>query len=262
MKNVHKGYGAILGDMVGVPYEMKPIYTKDFNFFNKDNHWSDDTIMTIATMSKYLNNSNFTLEYKWWGNKYYGDYYGKMFKEWLKREDWTSNESYGNGAAMRVSPIGYANKDRDKMVTDAISSAMSSHGMDGQARKGATIMAYNIFMINNLKLSKRQMANDLNTKDLFYSYYSPEPLEKFTKFKVSCDYTVPIAMKCFTQCDDISDIIRTAVSLGGDCDTIASMAAELQVAYEGQISPSLADYVEQNIPADMLYVLKEFNKKY
>lgn len=258
--NKHKGYGAILGDMVGVPYERAPIYTKDFDFFNPDNHWSDDTVMTIATMSKLLNDSTYTLEYKWWGNKYYGDYYGANFKEWLKREDWTSNDSFGNGAAMRISPVGYAYR-TFQCAYEASLSAQSSHN-NLQAIKGAQTIANLIDILHNEDGHRREKKYIEKNAKYAYGKLYPDELKPFEKFKVSCNYTVPVAIKCFVEGTDMEDVIRTAISLGGDTDTIASMAAELQCAFDGGVGLQYEKYVRENIPADMLKVLDEFNEKF
>src|ERR1041385_3125288 len=126
--NEDKLYGAILGDTIASPYEFRnPIKTKDFEFYNDKVHYTDDTLMTLATADALQFGYPYGLAYKWWGNRYYGDYYGKAFNEWIKREDQSSNFSYGNGAAMRVSPIGYKFDSLDKVITEATKSAIPSH---------------------------------------------------------------------------------------------------------------------------------------
>src|SRR5690606_35261524 len=87
-------------------------------------------------------------------------------------------------------------------------------------------------------------------------------LKQFEKFKVSCKHTTPVAVRCFYESKDMEDCIRTAVWLGGDCDTIASMAAELRCAYDGGVTDEQAQYVLNNLPADMVKVLKDFNLKF
>jgi len=256
-KNKHKGYGAILGDIIGSPYEMNPIYTKNFKFFNKDEHFTDDTIMTIATMSKLLNNSNYTVEYKYWGMKHFGDYYGKLFKEWLHRPDFTSNDSFGNGAAMRVSPIGYAIYDVGYAQDEATLSAKSSHD-NPQAIKAAKFIVSSIGALNEMK-DKEEYERFCRA---WYGLLFPWQLTRYDKFKVSCDYTVPQAARCFLDSDDIEGAIRNAVSIGGDCDTVASMAAELANAHRGGMDSKMAGYVEHMITPDMLYVLKAFNERF
>lgn len=255
----YKCYGAILGDLVGAPYEMAPIKTKTFDFMNKANHITDDTIMTLATASKLLNDSDYTLEYKWWGNKYYGDYYGKNFKEWIKREDWTSNDSFGNGAAMRVSPIGYKCKTLDEVRHEAWLSCRSSHD-NVQAYKGSYFMAAAIHMLSRPDDYPLTDIAKLGY-DLYGDMFKPEVFKPFEKFKVSCDYTVPVAFRCFTNASSLEDCIRNAVFLGGDCDTIGSMAAELWVAKYG-MDIGWVDYVEMHLDEFQLYTLEQFNKMY
>lgn len=261
MKNVHKGYGAILGDMMGAPYELKPIYSREFDLINPDNHFTDDTIMTIATMDAILLNPDapdFRAAYKKWGRKYFGDYYGAMFKDWIMRDDDSSNPSYGNGAAMRISPIAYLTDidgDRSNIVIESVvTSHRSMEAMMGSVAYAGTLS----LAINKADLEDIEKEN----KEFFLQYY-PESLVPFDKFTSHILPTTATAIKCFIDAEgDTITAIRTAVSLGGDCDTIASMAAELCVAYNGSMNSGWAMYVEKHLPEDMLKVLKEFNEKF
>lgn len=260
-KNKYKGYGALIGDIVGSIYEMNPIKgVKDFQYYDEKSHYTDDTIMTLATMSKLIHDSNYSLEYKWAGNKYYGDYYGKEFKKWLKAENVYSNFSYGNGAAMRISPIGYAFNNINDVYSEAIKSAMSSHNHH-EAIKGALCISGCIFKLHNEAASKDEIydyvCKTFYDLDLHF-------LEPFPKFKVSCQDTVPIAINAFLQSDDLMSCIRLCISLGGDCDTIASMAGELMNAYKGAEDLLLRDseFLAKKLDKYQKMVLDEFNVKF
>lgn len=264
-QNKHKGYGAILGDLVGSSYEFKnPIKSREFDFYSPENHFTDDTIMTIATMDAILHDIPYTIAYKYWGNKYSGDYYGKNFKEWLKKESFEANDSFGNGAAMRVSPIGYVHRvDSHTIIEQASKSIISSHNNE-QAKTGGITIALLIAKLNRDRHHSFDKIKDSvnGTGYIEYGKLYPTELVQFEKFKVSCDYTVPVAIKVFTESKDMEDCIRTAVWLGGDCDTIGSMAAELRCAYDGGVTEEQARYVLSKLPEDMIKVLIDFNEKY
>jgi len=254
--NQYKCYGAILGDIVGSIYELNPIKSRDFEFFDEKSHWTDDTIMTLASCSKLLNDSSYALEYKWWGNKYYGDYYGKNFKEWIKREDFTSNDSYGNGSAMRVSPIGYV-KSWPYTAVEAYESAKCSHD-NQEAIKAA------VFIADSVRWLKNGLGKEYVERQAIevYGRLLPKACVPFDKFKVRCDDTVPVAIRCFLQTTNLEDTIRLAVSLGGDCDTIASIAAELRVAFDGGIEEKYVTFVHSKLDIFQLATLVDFNIKF
>lgn len=254
----YKGYGAILGDMIASPYEFKNrIRSREFEFFNPECHFTDDTIMTIATMDAILNNKSYGVAYKEWGNRYFGDYYGAMFKDWLQKPGFEPNDSWGNGTAMRSSPIGYVYTNFDECQREAVKSAECSHS-NKFAILGAHVMAD---YVRKLYLGKRNKYSTQHSASLIYPAY-PKELVPFTKFDASCNGTVPVAIKVFFEGQDYEDIIRTTVSLGGDVDTIASMACELQYAYTGEMDEKYVEYVEENLPEDMLAILKQFNIEY
>lgn len=251
--NRHKLYGAILGDLVGAPYELKPVKSKTFDFNNPNNHYTDDTLMTLATATALLDHTDFTIQYKWWGGRYYGDYYGKIFKEWIKRQDYTANFSYGNGSAMRVAPVGYVGRNLDEVVKFAIQSSISSH-THHEAIKGACAIASAIFMLKNG--SSRAIVKTY-IKENYYA--NVDAMIQFEKFKVSCQDTVPVAFACFFNSKGLEEVIRNAVWCGGDCDTIGSMAAELWVAHKGVEDPHHIEMVEKSLDELQLSTLKRFN---
>ncbi len=237
-----KLYGAILGDLIGKPYEFPakggPVEVEDP--YGKETSFTDDTLMTLATASFLLDDHN-TIEeaYKEVGRKYDGDYYGKGFKQWLQTPLGTGLPSYGNGCIMRISPYMYLDGDiRLPLIMDSV---MCSHRNEISIRSA-------------IKLYDAYCGAD-------FEVYEVEP---FKKFEVKADKTVDFCVNLFYQSPGIStfDLILKAVSCGGDTDTNASICGELSNYFLKDIDDRQAEYVEWHLDDYLLDILKRFNEKF
>ena len=237
-KYPYKLYGAILGDLCGQPYEF-PISAGPHSkvlLHNPDSHITDDTIMTLASASSLMYGNSIESDYKYFGNKYDGDYYGKGFKEWLKKPIGTTNDSYGNGCLMRISPFMYV----ENSLPMIMESVLCSH--------------------------KHQISIESVLK-LYYAYqgkinHEPAPVNDKV-FKVEADATIHWCLWFFDRISySTQERILGIVSNGGDTDTNASIVGELSNFWEKDITEADAEYVESKLDDFLLTVLKDFNEKF
>lgn len=262
-------YGAILGDIIGSPYEFdRGDKTKDFPLFSEKSHFTDDTVMTIAVAKAFMDNSIIgTEEMKYipllvegnmqqFGKMYPDAGYGGMFREWLFSKDPRPYNSFGNGAAMRVSIVGWVCKTRFETVYAAAQTARVTHDHP-EGIKGACATADAIWMARNgirKESIKRKIEQD-------YGYNLSRTLEEIRPgyhHVESCQETVPEAITAFLEGDSFEDVIRNAVSLGGDCDTLACIAGSIAEAYYG-VPDALREECRKRIPVKMRKILDWFD---
>lgn len=229
--------GCIIGDIVGSIYEFDNIKTKDFEFFNKDCcEFTDDTIISIAIadalMEYKINNKDFKNEcinkMKYWGNKYSNLSYGNEFNKWLKSDSIKSYNSCGNGSAMRVSAIGELSNSLEECKELAKISAEVTHNHE-EGIKGAIVTACCIYLA---KQKNKQIIEDF-VKEYYDIKFDIDVLRYVYYFDGTCQGTVPEAIKCFLVSDNFEDAIRTAISIGGDSDTIAAITGSIAEIFYG-----------------------------
>lgn len=264
-------YGAILGDMIGSPYEFDSnnIKTKDFELFSERSEYTDDSVMTIAVAEGLMNcgtdadeetmKKAIVAAMKKYGGRYPFAGYGAKFSMWLHEEEPKPYNSYGNGSAMRVSPAAWLCQDdlRQMLRVSAVTAEVSHNHPEGI--KGAQAAASVIFMAIH-GVSKEEIKEtvaktfgyDLNrTCDMIRpDYHHVE----------SCQQTVPEAIIAFLEGDSFEDVIRNAVSLGGDSDTLACIAGSMAEAFYG-VPENLKQEARDRLPDDLRSVLDRFDKK-
>lgn len=226
--------GAIIGDVVGSVYEFNNIRTKKFELFGKENFLTDDSIMTIAITEVLKNgyqddNDKIVETLKKWGRKYPKAGYGGHFFKWLFTEETEPYYSFGNGAAMRVSPVGwYANSEEEvKKLSKKVTEVTHNHP---EGLKGAEVTAMCIYYarIGKSKEFIKKYVSQYYNIDFDY-----EDLKKNYWFNETCQDTVPQAIYCFLISKNFEDCIRTTISIGGDCDTTAAISCAIAEAYYG-----------------------------
>ena len=264
-------YGALLGDMIGAPYEFdRGNKTKEFPLFGKGTEFTDDSVMTIAVAEALLDARGHGVEndeaavkgllvdsMKRWGRKYPDAGYGSKFIWWLMLEDGSPYYSYGNGSAMRVSSVGWLYNDLDTTRKVAAWTAGVTHNHP-EGIKGAEVTASAIFMARNhaaeeeiRKYIMHEFGYDLNRTcdEIRPTYHHVE----------SCQETVPEAITAFLEGTDFEDVIRTAVSLGRDCDTLTCIAGCIAEAFYG-VPEEMKAECRKRLPKDMLKVLDRFEE--
>ena len=216
--------GAIVGDIVGSIYEFDNIKTKDFPFFGDGCGFTDDTVLTVAVADWLLDGtSDLTEKLVKWTCKYPGCSYGGMYLSWInKGSRRTPYGSYGNGSAMRVSPVAWVASDEDEVMALARSSAEVTHNHP-EGIKGAQAAALAIWMAKE-NAPPEDIRRIISNKFKYDLAQTVDQIRAWYTFDETCQKTVPQAIICALDATDFEDAIRNAISIGGDSDTVAAIA--------------------------------------
>lgn len=248
--------GAIIGDIVGSRFEFNNIHTKDFELFTKDCSFTDDTICTVAIADAIYRKIGYKESLLEWCRKYPNPKgsYGVSFDRWWRSSNPQPYNSYGNGAAMRVSQIGFYYNSLIKVLEEAKKSAEITHNhIEGV--KGAQSVASAIFMLRTGS-SKEDLKKYIEKEFGYKLNRSVSYFQEHNKFDETCQVTVPQAIVCFLESDGFVDAIRNAVSIGGDSDTIACITGGLAESFYG-VPDSIFDKAYTYLDKDMKRVLKK-----
>lgn len=255
--------GAIAGDIIGSTREFNQIKTKDFNLFEKQSRFTDDTIMTLAIADWLINDkiSKRVLveRLQYWGRKYPNGGYGGMFNEWLRQESPQAYGSWANGSAMRVSPCAWVGDTLEEVQNLAYKSAVVTHNHP-EGIKGALATADAIYLAR-IGAKKQEIKDHVEVR---YDYDLSRKLDEIRphySFDVSCAGSVPESIICFLEAKDFEDTIRNAVSLGGDADTQAAIAGGIASAY-WDVPNSIAYKTIHRLDYELLKVFIEFEDKF
>ena len=265
-------YGAILGDIIGSPYEFdRGAKTKDFPLFGRGCTYTDDSVMTIAVaeaLMKAIESDAIGDEIRTkdliidsirkWGKKYPNAGYGGRFRRWLKYGDREPYNSYGNGSAMRVSSAGWLFDDIDTTRKVARWTAEVTHNHP-EGVKGADATASAIIMARTGS-SKDEIKSFIVDRIGYDLSRSLDEIRPDYHHVESCQETVPEAVTAFLEGEDFEDTVRNAVSLGGDTDTLACIAGSMGEAFYG-VADSMKEKCKSMLPKDMLDVLECFPYK-
>lgn len=255
VKNKIVMIGAIIGDIIGSRFEFNNIRSKNFELFTKQSHYTDDTVETIAIADAILNNKNYKDSLIEWCKKYPEAGYSSKFREWIYNP--VPYKSYGNGALMRISPIGYARlKHFSNSIDVEVRKAVTCSHNTQRAISCATALTYGIMGAFG---SKRAIVSQLHNIGL--NVPSVEWLRENNKFDATCENTLSASVACFIEADDFEDAIRNAVSIGGDTDTIANITGALAGAYYG-VPQNMINKLKDYLPKEMYELIDEFVIKY
>jgi ADP-ribosylglycohydrolase len=245
--------GAIIGDIIGSVYEFDNIKTKDFPLFREDSRITDDTVCTVAVADIILNHNDPVETLVYWCRKYPGMGYGDRFVKWFDLPWQEPYNSFGNGAAMRVSPVALLAKTLDEALTNADRVTEITHNHP-EGIKGARATVHAIYLA---KLGVA--AQDIrSTITLNYGYglsRSVDDIRDDYSFYESCQKTVPQALTCALEASGFEDAIRNAISIGGDSDTIGAIAGALAEARFG-IPPEIGEQATRYLLPDMRAVME------
>lgn len=263
--------GAIIGDVVGSTREFNdlrriPKLKKDFALVPKNSFFTDDTVLTVALMDWALHaekrDSKSVTHYlqKWARNYPNSGFGGRFVSNWLWNDNPKPYNSFGNGSAMRISPIAYIAKTKEELIelSDLVTGVTHNHP---EGIKGARSIALAIFMAlhGNTKEEIKEMAisfypeiQDFTYEDLIENYYFNE---------LSQD-TCPQALYCFLISNDFEDCIRTSASIGGDMDTLLAMSVAIAEAYYKNIPQSIIDDVWDKLDEPIKKIILEFNNAF
>jgi ADP-ribosylglycohydrolase len=222
--------GAIVGDIVGSVYEFDNHKSKDFPLFREDSKFTDDTILTIATADALLGDWDFAAKYREYGKKYPSSY-GLRFDDWINEVITGPYDSFGNGSAMRVSPVAWFEKHDHRVMELAKRSAEVTHNHP-EGIKGAQATAMAILWAR-LGVPRNRIRRDIETQFGYDLSISVDELRETYQYNETCQQTVPEAIRCFWEADGFEDAIRNAISIGGDSDTLAAITGSIAEAQWG-----------------------------
>lgn len=258
--------GAIIGDIVGSRFEWHNIKTKEFELFNKDCFFTDDSIMSLAVCdalmrcrSDYSDLSEQAVRsMQEIGRPYPGCGYGGSFFRWMYSKTPKPYNSYGNGAAMRVGGCGYVAKTTDeaKFLSRAVTEVTHNHP---EGLKGAEATAVAIFLARSGKSLSE--IRDYITQNYYVIDFTLDGIRASYQFNETCQGTVPQALEAFFESSDFEDAIRNAISIGGDSDTLAAITGSVAEAYYG-VPASLRQQALGFLDERLLILLSEFESQY
>ena len=259
-------YGAILGDIIGSPFEFdRGDKTKKFDLFSEGCGFTDDSVMTIAVGEALLAvgpeaavkeiEEAVASNMQDWGKRYPHAGYGGSFRHWLKENNPKPYGSYGNGSAMRVSAAGwlYDSIERTREVARATANVTHNHP---EGIKGAEATASAIYMARNGS-SKEEIKEYIEREFHYDLSRTLDNIRPYYHHVESCQETVPEAIIAFLESKDFEDAVRNAVSLGGDTDTLGAITGSIAEAYFG-ISETLISECRNRINKDMRDVVDTF----
>lgn len=259
-------YGAILGDIIGSPFEFdRGDKTKDFKLFSRRSHFTDDSVMTLAVCEALLKvGQNAAVKeiedavitsMQSWGRRYPHEGYGGYFRCWLTARHPEPYNSFGNGSAMRVSAAGwlYDSLEKTRVVAKATANVTHNHP---EGIKGAEATASAIFMARNGS-SKEEIKKYIENEFHYDLNRTLDEIRPSFHMDETCQKTVPEAIIAFLEARDFEDAIRNAVSLGGDTDTLGAITGSIAEAYFG-ISETLISECRNRINKDMRDVVDTF----
>jgi ADP-ribosylglycohydrolase len=252
--------GAIAGDIIGSVYEWNNIKSKEFDLFSPEAFFTDDSVLTVALAEEILNKADYGQMMK----KYYCRYpdagYGGSFHKWAKGADHKPYNSWGNGSAMRTSPVGYAFENLDDVLRQAEYYAAFTHNHP-EGIKGAQATSASIFLARN-GASKEEIKSYITRQFKYDLTRTIDEIRPDYDFDVSCQGTVPQAITAFMEAENYEDAIRNAISLGGDSDTLACITGGIAEAFYGKLPKDIAETAMNILDKNLRKIVTRFYEKY
>ena len=246
--------GAILGDIIGSRWEFvrpRNLDWKNIELFSDECMYTDDTVMSIATKWALDNDKPFAEAYQKFGRMYPRAGYGGMFNEWIYESNPQPYGSFGNGSAMRVSYVADKFYNLDDVIKYATMSAECTHNHP-EGIKGAVVTAVCSFMAQRGATKEEIFDYALEMYGHEYEFsviYSLEELREFYRWDVSCQGSVPVAIRCFIESEDYESCIRNVLSLRCDSDTLGAISGCIAESYYGRtgFDDKLKDYLDYDL---------------
>jgi ADP-ribosylglycohydrolase len=252
--------GAIAGDVIGSVHEGAGTKTKGFLLFVPGSRFTDDTVLTVAVAECLLHGLDYADAFHEYFKAYPNAGYGGAFLRWAGHRKREPYNSWGNGSAMRVSPVAYAFGSLEEVLQEAKRSAEITHSHP-EGIRGAQATATAIFLART-KHSKKHIREEIAQR---FGYRLDERLEEIRpayEFDVSCRGSVPQSIIAFLESTGFEDAVRNAVSLGGDADTMACIAGAIAEAYYGGVPREIEMPVLATLDDPLRHVVGEFQERY
>lgn len=262
-------YGAILGDIIGSPYEFDAgEKTKEFPLFSENSVWTDDTVMTIAVADAFLTagldapeeilRKQLVKSLRYYGKLFPKAGYGLRFWRWLHSWRPKPYNSYGNGSAMRVSSVAWLYNDLESVRKAARISAEVTHNHP-EGIKGAEATASSIYLAR-AGHSKEEIKEYIIKEFGYDLSRTCDEIRPNYHHVQTCQETVPEAITAFLEGESFADVIRTAVSFGGDCDTVAAIAGSIAEGFYG-VPEELKNICRRRLPIELQKILDKFTNE-
>ena len=252
--------GSIAGDIIGSTYEWNNVKKTSINLFTSVSDFTDDTVLTVAVADCLLHKKDFATTLQRYGRQFYGKGYGAHFKKWVQSDKPIPYNSCSNGSAMRVSPIGFAYNNLEKVIKVAKQSAEITHDHP-EGIKGAQAIAAAVFLAKIGK-SKQEIKQYIESTFLYNLNFTLDSIRPTYCFDISCQGSVPQAIVAFLESSDYENAIRLAISIGGDSDTIACMTGGIAAAYYKNIPSEIIEFVNSKIPDEFIDIINKFEIKF
>ena len=252
--------GSIAGDIIGSIYEQNPIKTKEFPLFHPRCRFTDDTVLTVAVADAILTGGPYEQSVREIGRRYPNAGYGGSFIAWLHSDHPQPYNSWGNGAAMRVSPVGFAFNTEDEVLSEAAKTAGISHNHP-EGVKGAQATALSVYL-SRMGHGKDELREQISQRFGYDLHRTVNDIRPAYAFDISCQGTVPEAIIAFLDSSSYEDAVRNAISLGGDSDTLACITGGIAEAFYRDVSDGIRAKVREILTPDLLRIADAFCRKY
>ena len=252
--------GAIIGDIVGSRWEFNPTNDYNFEWLSEENGFTDDTICTVAVADALLLGRDFGDSIHNWCRQYPNPMggYGGRFAQWVHSDNPQPYNSFGNGSAMRVSPVAYWYDNVDEVLDAAAATALPSHNHD-EGIKGAQTVALAIFRALQFGEQAPDHIGDILNECVQFSGYdiNINKADVINRFDETCQGTVPVALWIIGISNSFEDAVRKAVSLGADADTLGAIVGSIAEAIWG-IPLDIRKSIKCFLPEEMNDIVIEF----
>jgi ADP-ribosylglycohydrolase len=252
--------GAIAGDIIGSCYEGRGQKSTSFPLFSKHSKFTDDSVLTIAVANSILKKIPYEISIKEFARSYPDAGYGMAFFQWMTSKDSKPYNSWGNGSAMRVSPVGFSFGSIEEVLEESKNSAKVTHDHP-EGIKGAQATAAAVFLARK-GATKEEIKNYISDTFGYNLGRTLAEIRPTYTFDVSCQGSVPESIISFLESNDFKSAVRNAISLGGDTDTMACIAGGIAQAFYKEIPEEVVKGVRERLTEDLLEVLDVFNAKY
>jgi ADP-ribosylglycohydrolase len=252
--------GAIAGDIIGSVYEWDNIKTTDFPLFSSGSFFTDDTVLTVAVADCVLHGHDYADKFREYTGDYPGRGYGGSFLGWASTPNSAPYNSWGNGSAMRVSPVGFAFNTLKEVTEEAKKTAEVTHNHP-EGIKGAQAVAAAIFLARSGE-RKQEIKSYIERTFQYNLSQSLDSIRKWYEFDVSCQGSVPQAIIAFLESGDYEDAVRKAISIGGDSDTIACITGGIAQAFYGGVPVFIKKRVTEILDGKLNGITTTFGQQF
>ena len=252
--------GAIAGDIIGSVYEWSPLKSKNFPLFAYNSFFTDDTVLTVAVAESLLTGVSYSDLLRRYARRYPKAGYGGMFLRWAFDDKMGPYNSFGNGSAMRVSPVGWTADSVEGVLAEAARSAEVTHNHP-EGIKGAQATALALFLARK-GADKEEIRRETGNRFGYFLVPTVDELRPESSFDVTCQGSVPSALICFFDSVDFEDCIRNTISLGADSDTLAAIAGGIAEAHYGGLPKTIEKEVFRRLDKDLAEVTQTFREQF